>query len=84
MPLEGLSPVHLLLILVIIAIPVVVLVVLLRAATGARRPDPSAILAVRLARGEITREDFDTAMRALGQTGPTTWRRSDQDPPPGG
>ena len=29
-------------------------------------PDPRAILAERLARGEITPGEFDTAMRALG------------------
>ncbi len=28
--------------------------------------DPRAVLAERLARGEITRDEFDTAMRALG------------------
>ena len=33
---------------------------------GSSSPNPRAILADRLARGEITREEFDTAMRALG------------------
>jgi uncharacterized membrane protein len=32
-------------------------------------PDPRAVLAERLARGEISREEFDTAMRALGYGG---------------
>jgi uncharacterized membrane protein len=34
----------------------------------ARRPpsDPRAVLNARLARGEITRDEYDTAMRALG------------------
>jgi uncharacterized membrane protein len=35
-----------------------------------RRPpsDPRAVLDARLARGEITRADYDTAMRALGMS----------------
>jgi uncharacterized membrane protein len=33
-------------------------------------PDPRALLADRLARGEITRDEFDTAMRALGYPAP--------------
>lgn len=39
---------------------------IVRLFTGASSPDPRAILAERLARGEITPEAFDTAMRALG------------------
>ncbi len=35
---------------------------------GAPAQDPRVTLADRLAKGEITREDFDTAMRALGFT----------------
>lgn len=47
-----------------VAIPVVVIVLLVQA--GRRPPDPRTTLADRLARGEITREEFDVAMRALG------------------
>ena len=36
---------------------------------GAPAEDPRATLADRLAKGEITREEFDTAMRALGYAG---------------
>jgi hypothetical protein len=64
MPL-GLSPLHLLVILAIYALPVA-FVVLLVMAVRRRPPDPRAVLAARLARGEITREQFDTAMVALG------------------
>ena len=32
--------------------------------------DPRAILAERLAKGEISQDEFDTAMRALGYGGP--------------
>jgi uncharacterized membrane protein len=72
----GLSAAHLVLILVVVlitAIPVAVIVVLVRLAARRVPPDPSAILARRLALGEITREDFDTAMRALGLAAPPSW-----------
>jgi uncharacterized membrane protein len=48
-----------------VALPIAIVVLLVRAV---RRPapDPRATLAERLASGEITREEFDTAMRALG------------------
>ncbi len=50
-----------------IALPVVVIALLVRAR---RRPapDPRATLADRLAKGEITREEFETGMRTLGST----------------
>jgi uncharacterized membrane protein len=54
----------------LIALPVVLLIVVVRAVasrtTARSTPDPRAVLAERLARGEITRAEFDTAMRALG------------------
>jgi uncharacterized membrane protein len=59
----------LLLIAAMIALPVLLVVVLARAAGRSSQPaspDPRAVLAVRLARGEISRAEFDTAMRALG------------------
>ena len=48
-----------------LALPIAIVVLLVRVA---RRPapDPRALLAERLARGEITRDEFDAAMRALG------------------
>ena len=48
-----------------VALPIAVIVLLVQAG---RRPatDPRATLADRLAKGEISREEFDTAMRALG------------------
>ena len=51
-----------------LALPIAIVVLLVRVA---RRPapDPRAGLAERLTRGEITREEFDTAMRALGSSG---------------
>jgi len=89
---EGLSPVHLFLMLVVaaqVAIPILIVVLIVRYFVGRSRPDPRAILADRLARGEITREQFDTAMQALGlggpanPPGPTTWGGPGQTPPPG-
>ena len=61
-----------LIIAAIIAIPVL-LVIWLAGAARSRAdqpssPDPRAVLADRLARGDITRAEFDTAMRALGFT----------------
>ncbi len=64
MPL-GLSPLHLLLIIAIYAVPVA-FIALLVMAVRRRPPDPRAVLADRLARGEINREQFDVAMGALG------------------
>ncbi len=48
-----------------VALPVAIILLVVQAA---RRPpaDPRAVLADRLARGEITRDEFDTATRALG------------------
>jgi hypothetical protein len=80
MPL-GLTPAHFLLIMMVAAVPIALLALLVLAARS-RPPDPRVVLAGRLARGEITREEFDTAMSALGLTpdsqtappsGPTTW-----------
>jgi len=89
---EGLSLVHLFFILVIavveFGIPILLIVLIVRYLQGRNRPDPRAILADRLARGEITREQFDTAMQALGLVGPanppgpTTWG-GPTNPPPG-
>jgi uncharacterized membrane protein len=53
----------------IIAAPLAALVLVARWAarpTQPAGPDPRAVLAHRLARGEISRAEFDTAMRALG------------------
>jgi uncharacterized membrane protein len=61
-----------LLVAAMIAVPVVLVMLLAR--TVAARPsaptgtDPRAILADRLARGAISRAEFDAAMRALGFT----------------
>jgi uncharacterized membrane protein len=77
--LEGLSPIHFILILAVSALmlgPVVVLVLFLRAAQGPRRPDPRAVLADRLARGQITPDEFATAMRALGLGPSSSWGSS--------
>jgi uncharacterized membrane protein len=74
-----------LIITAIVFVPIVALLLVLRAdrstpvesvalaqdASRAASPDPRAVLADRLARGEISRDDFDTAMRALGYVGPT-------------
>ena len=89
----GLTPVHLVFILAIavveFGIPILALVVIIRYVQGRNRPDPASVLAQRLARGEITREQFDTAMQALGlagptnPSGPTTWGPPTGGPPPG-
>lgn len=54
----------------IVAAPILLLVFLARGsarpAPSAPGPDPRAVLADRLARGQITHADFETAMRALG------------------
>ena len=64
-----------------LGIPVVILVLVVRSmrssppasvpwapatSVSPAAPDPRAILAERLARGEITRDQFDTAIAALG------------------
>jgi uncharacterized membrane protein len=50
-----------------IAVPVIVIALLVQAA---RRPppDPREVLAARLTRGDITREEYEAAMRNLGST----------------
>jgi uncharacterized membrane protein len=56
-----------------LAIPVLVVVLLVRWARDRGRnsvPDPRAVLAERLAQGEITEEQFRTAMEALGYPSP--------------
>ena len=66
------GPAELLMMLVVafmtLALPIAVIVLLVGAGRRAA-PDPRAILADRLAKGEITREEFDVAMRALGLGG---------------
>jgi uncharacterized membrane protein len=42
----------------------------LRAREAGRQPDPRAVLAQRLALGQITPAEFETAMRALGFVAP--------------
>jgi uncharacterized membrane protein len=68
MPL-ALGPAELIMMLVVafmtLALPVAVVLLLIRAGKRSNA-DPRATLADRLARGEITRDEFDTAMRALG------------------
>ncbi len=58
------------LIAAMIALPIVIIVLLARGAfrtpAGPMAPDPRVVLAERLARREITQDEFDTAMRALG------------------
>lgn len=74
--LEGLSIVHIFWLLVGIAVwvvPIVLIVQFLTRVRGAVQPDPRALLADRLHKGEITREQFDAAMEALN--GPRTYRR---------
>jgi uncharacterized membrane protein len=54
----------------LIAVPVLLVVVIARAvASGSAArsaPEPRVVFAARLARGEISRAEFDTAIRALG------------------
>jgi uncharacterized membrane protein len=64
------SVVALLLVFAVYGLPFLAVVWVIRALRQARRPDPRAVLAERLARGEITRDEFDTAMRALGLPDP--------------
>lgn len=63
------GPIELIAILAIvalIAIPVLLLLALLRYLSRPAAPDPAVILNGRLARGEITPDEFETAMTALG------------------
>lgn len=74
--LEGLSIPHIFWLLVGIAVwfvPIVLIAQVVTRVRGAVQPDPQATLADRLHRGEITREQFDTAMAALD--GPRTYTR---------
>jgi hypothetical protein len=68
MPFE-ISPAQLVVVLatigVVVAIPIVAVVGVIRL-LGLRR-DPVRVLEMRLARGEISPSDFDTARRALGR-----------------
>ena len=57
--------------LVVVGVAVAVLKLLAGPSRSATRPpDPRSVLADRLARGEITKDEFDTAMRALGYPAP--------------
>jgi uncharacterized membrane protein len=53
-----------------VAVPILLVVLLVRALAGRGRAEPGAdpriVLADRLARGQITQAEFDTAMHALG------------------
>jgi uncharacterized membrane protein len=58
---------------VLVAVPVLAVVLLVRWAAARGRssvPDPRAVLAERFAQGEITEEQFRTAMEALGHPSP--------------
>jgi uncharacterized membrane protein len=59
-----------LLIAAMVAVPILLVVLLFRAVAGRGQVAPSlgprSVLADRLARGEITQEEFDTATHALG------------------
>jgi uncharacterized membrane protein len=69
MPL-GLTPVHLILVLVIALIvmaPIFVIVALLRRSGNGLGSDPLRILDERLARGEITRDEYLETRRAMGR-----------------
>jgi hypothetical protein len=83
----GFSFVHLLLIFVIAAmwaIPIVILVLVVRHVQGRNRPDPRAILAERLARGEITVDEFHAAMSAIAQPpASSSWGEGWTTPRPG-
>ena len=55
--------------IVLVAFAILWIAFRVNAAQKKSRPaarDPRAVLAERLTRGEITRDEFDTAMRALG------------------
>ncbi len=67
----NIGPTELLIVVVIAVLVVGIAIAFLKVLAGQSRPatpapDPRSVLADRLARGEITREEFDTAMRALG------------------
>jgi hypothetical protein len=67
--LAGLSFIHLFWLVVIAAmwiVPIAVVVYVVQHVRRAGQQDPRATLAERLHRGEITREEFDVAMRAMG------------------
>jgi uncharacterized membrane protein len=73
----NIGPAELIVIMVIIAvlvaIPVLAVVLFVRWASDRGRssvPDPRAVLAERLAQGEITVGQFRTAMAALGHSSP--------------
>ncbi len=79
MVMSGIGPLELLIILgtflATFGIPIAVIVLLVMLVRRSNRPslppagwgpDPRAVLGDRLARGEITLEEYDTAMRALG------------------
>jgi len=59
---------ELIIVLVIALIVFAIVVGALKLVAGQRPqpPDPRTVLADRLARGEITKDEFDAAMRALG------------------
>lgn len=71
---NGVGPIEMLLIVAMSVVPfMVVLVAILwlvdrarRGRQSAPRPDPREILTERLALGQITPDEFETAMRALG------------------
>lgn len=66
MPSPGLTEIFVLtMIIAQIAITVAVIWLIIRAITGRRR-DPARVLDERLARGEITAEEFQEARRILG------------------
>ena len=68
----GLTPIHLILIVVIALIvlaPIFLIVALLRRSGHGPGSDPLRILDQRLARGEITREEYLEIRRALGRPG---------------
>jgi uncharacterized membrane protein len=78
---NGIGPGEIIILFIIaamIGVPILVLVLVVRgsrpvspqAGPSWGTADPRAVLAERLARGEITREEFDTAMRALGYLPP--------------
>ena len=68
----SIGPTELILVLVIALMVFVIVVAALKLVAGPRPapPDARAVLADRLARGEISQDEFDAAMRALGY--PTT------------
>lgn len=55
-----------LLLLVIVAVGIALAVLLVRRPTGAVADDPREILRRRFARGEVTADEFTSAMKTLG------------------